>query len=140
MGRWETTSTHEAEVDPRAVWDRAYADASTWGTWNPEIRKARLEGAFENGGTARVRFKNGARLRFRIVEFEDGRLFTDETRLPLARMGHRHLLEPSEGGVLLTNTIYIEGPLSGLWSRFLGRSARRAAAVGQRQAAEVAGA
>ena len=138
MGRWETTSTYEAEVEPRSVWDRAYADASAWPEWNPEIKAASLDGAFELGASARVRFRNGARLRFRIVELEEGRLFTDEARLPLARMGHRHLLEPRDGGVRLTNTIYIEGPLSALWSRVLGGSAERAASEGQREAAGLA--
>jgi hypothetical protein len=140
VARWETTSTHEAGVEPRAVWARAYADASAWPRWNPEIKAASLDGPFDLGARARVRFRNGARLRFRVVEFEDGRLFTDETRLPLARMGHRHLLEPRDGGVRLTNTIYIEGPLAALWARLFGSSAARAASEGQREAARLAAA
>ncbi len=35
-------------------------------------------------------------------------------------MGHRHLLEPAADGTRLTNTIYIEGPLAGVWRRVLG--------------------
>jgi hypothetical protein len=74
----------------------------------------------------RIVFDTGLRLRFRVVEFEDGRLFTDESRLPGARMGHRHLVEPTEAGSDLTNTIYIEGPLAPLWQRILGPAAARA--------------
>lgn len=126
MSRWETTSTLEANVAPAAVWAKAYADADAWPEWNAEIRRASLDGPLALGAKAKVVFDTGLRLRFRVVEFEDGRLFTDESRLPGARMGHRHLIEPTAGGSRLTNTIYIEGPLSTIWRRILGPAAARA--------------
>ena len=61
-------------------------------------------------------------------------LFTDEARLPGARMGHRHSIEPApEGGSRLTNTIYIDGPLAGLWRRILGPAAARTLPGAQRE-------
>ena len=73
-----------------------------------------------------------------MVEFEDGRLFTDEARLPGARMGHRHLVEPTAaGGARLTNTIYIDGPLAGLWRRVLGPAAAHALPDAQRAIVEL---
>lgn len=127
MSRWETTSTLEAAVAPAAVWERAYADAEAWPRWNAELKSARLDGPLRPGAEARIVFRSGMRLRFRVVEFEAGRLFTDEASLPGARMGHRHLVEPSAGGgSRLTNTIYIEGPLAAVWRRVLGPAAARA--------------
>lgn len=73
-----------------------------------------------------------------MVEFEDGRLFTDEARLPGARMGHRHLVEPTATGSRLTNTIYIEGPLAGLWRRVLGPAATRSLPDAQQSIAALA--
>ena len=73
-----------------------------------------------------------------MVEFEDGRLFTDESRLPGARMGHRHLVEPTESGSRLTNTIYIEGPLAPLWRQIMGPAAARTLPHAQRAVAELA--
>jgi hypothetical protein len=126
MSRWETTSTLEAEVSPVAVWERAYANAEAWPKWNAEIKRARLDGPLALGATARIVFGTGLRLRFRVVELEEGRLFTDESRMPGARMGHRHLIEPTEGGgCRLTNTIYIEGALAPLWRRIMGPAAAR---------------
>ena len=126
MSRWETTSTLEADVPPAAVWAKAYADADAWPEWNAEIKRASLDGPLALGTAAKVAFGTGLRLRFRVVEFEDGRLFTDESRLPGARMGHRHLIEPTtDGGSRLTNTIYIEGPLAPLWRRVMGPRAAR---------------
>src|SRR4029077_12327520 len=91
------------------------------------------------GAQARIVFGTGLRLRFRVVEFEDGRLFTDEARLPGARMGHRHLVEPARGGgSRLTNTIYIEGMLAPLWRRVMGPAAKRALPDAQRAVAGLA--
>jgi hypothetical protein len=139
MSRWETTSTLETEVAPAAIWEKAYADAEAWPRWNAEIKRASLDGPLALGARARIVFGTGLRLRFRVVEFDAGRLFTDESRLPGARMGHRHLVEPTEaGGSRLTNTIYIEGALAPLWRRILGPAATRTLPGAQRAVIELA--
>jgi hypothetical protein len=138
MSRWETTSTLEAGVSPASIWQKAYADAAAWPEWNTEIKRARLDGPLTQGATAKIVFGTGLRLRFHVVEFEDGRLFTDESRLPGARMGHRHLVEPTETGSRLTNTIYIEGPLAPLWRRIMGPAAARTLPGAQRAVVELA--
>ncbi len=140
MSYWETSSALAAEVSPLPIWRAAYADASAWPRWNAELKRASLDRPLGPGAEARVAFRSGLRLRFRVVEFEDGRLFTDEARLPGARMGHRHVVEPgADGGSLLTNTIYIDGPLAALWRRILGPAATRALPAGQQAAVELAG-
>jgi hypothetical protein len=138
MGRWETTSSLEAEVAPAAVWENAYRDAEAWPRWNAELKSARLDGPLALGAEARIVFRTGLRLRFRVVEFEDGRLFTDEARLPGARMGHRHLIEPVGAGARLTNTIYIDGLLASLWRRILGPAAARALPDAQHSVVDLA--
>jgi hypothetical protein len=132
VGRWETTSTLEAEVEASAVWVRAYADVNAWPQWNAEIKRAGLDGPLVLGAKATIVFRTGLRLRFHVVEYEDGRVFTDESRLPGARMGHRHLIEPTAAGSRLTNTIYIEGVLSPLWRRILGPRAVKTLPAAQR--------
>jgi polyketide cyclase/dehydrase/lipid transport protein len=139
MSRWETTSTLKADVAPKAVWENAYADADAWPRWNTELKRASLDTPLADGAQARIVFRSGLRLRFRVVEFEAGRLFTDEARLPGARMGHRHLVEPvPEGGSLLTNTIYIDGHLASLWRRILGPAAARTLPDAQRAVVDLA--
>lgn len=141
MGRWETTAILTAEVPPSEVWRRAYVDPDAWPKWNAEIKRASLDGPLALGAEAKIVFGTGLRLRFCVVEFEDGRLFTDESRLPGARMGHRHLTEPTEsGGSRLTNTIYIEGPLAPLWRRIMGPAAKRSLPDAQRAVIELASA
>jgi hypothetical protein len=138
MNRWETTSEIGADVVPAAVWREAYVDAAAWPRWNSEIRSAELDGPLALGASARIVFRTGLRLRFRVVEYEEGRLFTDEARLPGARMGHRHLIEPSGNGSRLVNTIYIEGALAPLWRRILGPAAARTLPEAQQAVIELA--
>lgn len=138
MSRWETTSTLEAGVSPASVWQKAYADAAAWPKWNAEIKRAKLDGPLTKGAKAKIVFGTGLRLRFQVVEFEEGRLFTDESRLPGAHMGHRHLVEPTESGSRLTNTIYIEGSLAPLWRRIMGPAATRTLPHAQRAVVELA--
>jgi hypothetical protein len=141
VSRWKTSSELEAEAEPAAVWSRAYADASAWPRWNAEIKSATLEDPLALEAEARIVFRTGLRLRFRVVEYEEGRLFTDEARLPGARMGHRHLVEPiGDGRSRLTNTIYIEGPMAWLWRRVLGPAAARALPDAQRAVVAIANA
>ena len=139
MSRWETTSTLVAEVSSAAVWGKAYADADAWPKWNAEIKRASLDGPLALDAKARIVFTTGLPLRFRVVEFEEGRLFTDESRLPGARMGHRHLVEPTtNGGSRLVNTIYIDGVMAPLWRQIMGPAAARTLPDAQRAAVELA--
>jgi hypothetical protein len=139
VSRWETTSTLEAGATPASIWEKAYADAAAWPNWNAEIKHAQLESPLALGAEAKIVFATGLHLNFHVVEFEEGRLFTDEARLPGARMGHRHLIESTEtDGSRLTNTIYIEGPLAPLWRRILGPAATRALPGAQRAVVELA--
>jgi len=136
---WSTSSTYDAlGVTASSVWSAAYADASAWPAWNDALAGAELLGPFAAGSRARVRFRTGLRLRFTLVEVEPERVFTDESRLPGARMGHRHELEPIGDGVRLVNTIYIHGPLARLWALVLGPQAKKGLAGWQRRAAELA--
>lgn len=139
MGLWSTSSTLEADVPAHRIWTAAYADASAWPRWNAELAAAALDGELEPGAVARIRFRSGLRLRFCVTEFEPGRLFTDEARLPGARLSHRHLLDDlGEGRTRLVNTITISGPLSGPWVALAGRRAERALPGGQRAAVALA--
>jgi Polyketide cyclase / dehydrase and lipid transport len=137
MSGHEIESTLEVTASPSLVWQRCYADPAAWPEWNRELASARLEGPFELGTVARVRFKTGLRLRFRLVEVDPPKVFTDEARLPGARMGHRHVLESIPTGTRLRNTIYFAGPLAGLWARVMGERGVAALSEGQRRMAEI---
>ncbi len=138
MPTWSTVASRPVAAGAADVWARAYADAEAWPRWNPELAEASLDRPLALGAIARVRFRTGLRLTFRVTEFEEGRLFTDEARLPLARMGHRHEIEPAADGAVLTNTIYVTGPLARVWALLVGRRAARALPASQRAIEQLA--
>jgi hypothetical protein len=60
-------------------------------------------------------------MQFEIVALEPERLLIDEARLPGARLGHEHRVEPKGNGSQITHRIYVRGPFSGLFALLLGR-------------------
>jgi hypothetical protein len=53
-------------------------------------------------------------------------------------MGHRHEIEPAADGAVLTNTIYVTGPLARVWALLVGRRAARALPASQRAIEQLA--
>ena len=101
MSRWETTSTLEAGVAPACRLAeglrrrRRLAQVER----RDQARQPRRR-RWPLGTTAKIVFGTGLRLRFTSrVEFEDGRLLHRtivRASAPGARMGHRHLIEPTD--------------------------------------------
>ena len=84
-----------------------------------------------DGGTIRDRVYSEDSLpaqpdddRFTITALEPGGLFIDETKLPGARMGHEHRVEPDDGGSIIRHRLYMDGPLATLYAALLGRQMR----------------
>jgi hypothetical protein len=121
---FEASHSERSSASPAAIW-ALWSDASRWPDWNEQLESAELEGEFAVGQTARVKFRRGGRMQFRIVAVEPESLFVDEARLPGARLGHEHRLEPAPGGVQISHRLYVAGPLSGLFAPLLGRKRMR---------------
>ena len=118
---WETTAESHTDAPPSAVW-ALWCDAGRWRDWNEQIVSAELLRPFEQGATARVHFKRFPRaLRFTITQLEDGRAFTDETRLPGARLGHEHRVDRIDGRTRIFHRLYFDGPAERVWALVMGR-------------------
>ena len=122
---WEAAASIETTASPAAVW-ALWEDPKRWPEWNKDIASvADFDQPLALGGTARVRLKGSLPMQFHITALESRRLFTDEARLPGARMGHEHHLEPlPDGGARIGNRLYIRGPLERLYAAVLGRRMR----------------
>lgn len=114
-----------------AVW-ALWENPERWPEWNEQLEHGELEGEFASGERIRVKFKRGGRMQFVIVALEPERLFCDEARLPGARFGHEHRLQPldgSAGGCEITHRLYVRGFASGFWALLLGRKRMRESVV-----------
>src|SRR5919106_1296833 len=121
---WEASHAVRSIAEPSAVW-ALWSDPGRWSQWNDQIAQAELNGSFEVGTVARIKFKRGGTIHFTITKIEPERVFTDEARLPGARMGHEHRIDPTGEGIEIRNRLYITGPLARLYALLIGRSMRR---------------
>jgi ligand-binding SRPBCC domain-containing protein len=121
---WEAEAEIETAAPPDAVWE-LWDDPTRWTEWNEQLASVRMAGPLALGGKARIRFKRSPLpLTFTITALEPGRLFTDETRLPGARLGHQHLVESAGPRTQIHNRLYFDGPAERLWAFLAGRRMR----------------
>jgi hypothetical protein len=68
-----------------------------------------------------VKLRKGGRMELQAVTLEPERLLVHEARLPGARLGHEHLVEPKGNGSEITHRLYVRGPFSAPFALLLGR-------------------
>lgn len=127
---WSTEAEIDVQANPASVWE-LWDDAGRWKDWNEQIASAELLGSFELGARARIRFKGRPfASTFTITALEPLRLFTDETRLPGARLGHEHALDAhaEDSTTTIRHRLYFDGPLAKLYGLLMGRQLRTAVA------------
>lgn len=125
---FEASHSERSSASPAAVW-ALWADAKRWPEWNEQLDWAEVAGELAPGTQATVKFKRGGRMVFQVADAEPERLLTCEARLPLARYGHEHRVEPRGAGSEITHRLYLRGPLAGLFSVLFGRKRLRQAVV-----------
>ena len=122
---FEAEARAETSAEPARVWE-LWEDPGRWPEWNHEIRSGTLEGPFEVGSVAVVKPKGFPTLRMRFLAVEPGRLLTDEARLPGLRFRHDHLVTREGEVTVISNRMYLLGPLARLWALLYGWRLRRA--------------
>jgi hypothetical protein len=98
-----------------------YADVAGWNTWDPEVEWATLGGPFKAGSKGRLKPKGAPVSAIRLIEVQDNRSFTVESRLPLCRMIFEHELTPQDSQCEVLHRVAFTGPLSFFFGFFIGR-------------------
>lgn len=119
MWRFEHTETTAAS--PERLW-RRYEDPSRWPEWDGGTESVTTEGPMAVGTRGRLKPRGGPMASFVFTEVVPGQRFTDVTKLPLARLTFAHRIEPDGTGSRFTHTVTIQGPLSALFARVIGRT------------------
>jgi hypothetical protein len=123
---WDASAEVKTRADPEAVW-ALWRDPERWKDWNEQIAEAELRGPLAVGTSARIRFRRSPRpLTFTITALEPGRLFTDEARLPGARLGHEHVIEHEGATTTIKHRLYFDGPAEKIYALLMGRRMRAA--------------
>ncbi|MES3003531.1 MAG: hypothetical protein V4787_22755 [Pseudomonadota bacterium] len=101
------------------VW-QVWSDVDRWHLWQGDIEYARMNGAFETGGSFKFKPKGGPDLTLELSEVRPGSLFIDVTRFPLARMVDSHELIERGSELEIKTTVTMQGPLAFLWRKLVG--------------------
>jgi ligand-binding SRPBCC domain-containing protein len=117
---WSFEHDETTTAGREAVWN-LWSDVSGWPEWDEGIEEVSLDGDFAVGATGKLKPTGGPRFPFEITAIDEGRVFTDVTKLPLAKLTFHHELRETPEAVVIHQRITIDGPLTPLWRRVIGK-------------------
>lgn len=100
---------------------RIYENVSAWHTWDPDTKRATLEGPFAVGSRGSLTPTKGNTVPMLLTKVERGSCFTVESRIPMFRMLFEHELVPDGSAVKATHRVTFSGLLSFLLGRMLAK-------------------
>lgn len=107
---------------------RLYADVANWHRWDPDTRRATLDGPFAVGSRGTLTPAKGNKVPMVVTFADPARGFTVESRIPLLlRMVFEH--ELIARGEAVTEVVH-RVTLSGLLARLIGPGLKRQLDVG----------
>ena len=98
---------------------RLYADVAGWHTWDPDTKRASLDGPFAVGTRGSLTPTRGNTVPMVVTRVEPDRCFTVESRIPLFRMVFEHELLPRGTAVEVMHRVTFSGLLTPVLGRML---------------------
>jgi len=126
---FEATHSERCTAPARAVWE-LWADVSQWPRWHERVERASVsrddadeddDAGLAVGATVKLKYRRGGTSRFVIARLEPEHLLLTEQRLPGARFGYEHRLDPGRHSVEVTHRVFLDGRLAGFWAAMMGR-------------------
>jgi len=134
---WTVEHTETTSASPAQLWAR-YAEPTTWPEWDHETAAVTVQGRVAVGTRGTLKPVKGPATPFTFTEVTPEVGFTDVSRLPLARLTFTHLIVPTPTGSRFTHRVTINGPLSPLFARVIGRTIAAGLPTAMRQLARLA--
>ncbi len=107
----------QSEATPDQAW-AFWTDPERW--LGGPIEVARLDGPFEVGARITTKVTGNRLLTSTVTKIEKPWLWTGVAKGPGLRMTIDHVIDPTDGGVLLTERLTFAGPLAPLAARLMG--------------------
>jgi uncharacterized membrane protein len=117
---WSFEHQESTTASRAAVWN-LWKDVSGWPSWDEGIASVTIDRDFGVGAKGKLKPTGGPAFPFEVTQVDDGLSFTDVTKLPLAKLTFQHELVEHEGTVVIRQQITIDGPLTALWKRVIGK-------------------
>lgn len=112
------------QASPQDVY-RVWADVAAWPQWDPDTRRAWLDGPFIAGARGRLHPRKGFSVRMALVEAVPDQRFTVECPVLGSVMRFEHELAPASGAVRVTHRVSFRGWLARWLARTVGADVRR---------------
>lgn len=96
-----------------------YQDVENWHTWDPDTKRATLQGPFAVGSRGRLTPTKGNTVPMLLTKVVHDRCFTVESKIPLFRMVFEHELMPLHGMTEVVHRVTFSGPLTFVLGRML---------------------
>ncbi|WP_326565923.1 SRPBCC family protein [Amycolatopsis rhabdoformis] len=109
MAHYEYEHTETTTAPASAVWP-LWTDTARWPEWDIGLHEVELSGPFRPGTSGTMTMPDRPPIPFTLTAVEEGRAFTDETRLPDATLVFEHRLDETAGGTRITYRVTVDGP------------------------------
>jgi hypothetical protein len=116
----QDTYTVMTSASPETIWS-IWSDVKNWPRWEPALKSASIKGGFSTDAEGLITADNWPPTQFKITSCQDRFSYTLNTKLPFATMHIRRLIGYNNMKTMITNEVWMEGPLGGFWWRIIGR-------------------
>ncbi len=117
---WTSSNTETVHTPVGALWQR-WINVASWPSQDFSLESASIDGDFAVDSHITLKPKGSSKVKLTIVEVTPFKSFSSIGKLPLAKLRFDHLAQPTGDGVSFTQTVTIDGPLSGLYAKFMGK-------------------
>jgi hypothetical protein len=114
-------TTQITNAKPEAVF-ALWRDVNNWANHDEGIEWAKLIDLFGEGGRYVIKPKGGPKTKATIVTVIENQKFVDVSHLLGCEMKFDHTLEVRDGKTVVTLVMTLEGPLTWLWTKILGKN------------------
>jgi hypothetical protein len=104
---------------------KIYEDVANWHAWDPDTKRASIEGPFAAGTRGSLTPTKGNTVPMLLTKVEPNSCFTAECKIPLFRMVFEHELVPQGASVKVVHRVAFSGVLSALLGRMLVKQINR---------------
>lgn len=105
---------------PEKVWD-IWKDVKNWKNWDAALSDANISGDFKTDAVGILISEQGPKAKFRIASCIPFFSYTIDTKLPFAHLYIRRLIGYNNKKTMITNEVWMEGPLSSFWWKLIGQ-------------------
>lgn len=98
-------------ASPEVIFD-IYADVQNWPNWDPDTKRANIDGPFQVGSRGRLTPTKGNTIPMVLTQVVTAKCFTVESRTPLFRLLFEHELAPLPGATEVVHRVTLSGLLS----------------------------